>query len=42
MIRQRLDDVPIAGFFAAGEIGPIGNQSFLHGHTAALALFRSR
>lgn len=33
--------LPLAGFFAAGEIGPIGNDSFLHGHTACLALFRS-
>ena len=40
IIRQRLDDVPVAGFFAAGEIGPIGYRSFLHGHTAALAMFR--
>ncbi len=31
---------PLAGFFAAGEIGPIGNQSFVHGHTACLALLR--
>ena len=41
IIRERLGEVPIAGFFAAGEIGPIGGQSFLHGHTACLTLFRS-
>lgn len=40
IINERLGSVPVAGFFAAGEIGPIGEQSFLHGHTAALALFR--
>ncbi|MBL0927462.1 MAG: FIST C-terminal domain-containing protein [Phycisphaerales bacterium] len=34
--------LPLAGFFAAGEIGPIGDRSFLHGHTAALALIRPR
>lgn len=34
--------MPLAGFFAAGEIGPIGDRSFLHGHTASLALFRPR
>lgn len=34
--------MPLAGFFAAGEIGPIGDESFLHGHTASLALFRPR
>lgn len=32
--------VPLAGFFAAGEIGPIGGQAFLHGYTACLACFR--
>jgi small ligand-binding sensory domain FIST len=40
-VRGRLGDLPLAGFFAAGEIGPIGNRSFLHSHTASLALFRS-
>jgi small ligand-binding sensory domain FIST len=33
---------PIAGFFAAGELGPVSNQNFIHGHTASFALFRSR
>ncbi|HEB60654.1 MAG TPA: hypothetical protein ENJ06_02415, partial [Phycisphaeraceae bacterium] len=40
-VKQALGDIPLAGFFAAGEIGPIGNRSFLHGHTASLVLFRS-
>ena len=39
-IRDRLGEIPLAGFFAAGEIGPIGSESFLHGHTAALAILR--
>ena len=30
--------VPLAGFFAGGEIGPVGGESFLHGHTACLAM----
>jgi small ligand-binding sensory domain FIST len=29
---------PLAGFFAAGEIGPIGGRNFLHGYTASVAL----
>jgi small ligand-binding sensory domain FIST len=41
VIRQRLGEVPIAGFFAAGEFGPIGDRSFLHGHTASLAVMRT-
>lgn len=32
--------IPLAGFFAAGEIGPVGRESFLHGYTACLACFR--
>jgi len=35
-------DVPVAGFFAAGEIGPVGGQNFLHGFTASVAVFRPR
>ncbi|MGD1915048.1 MAG: FIST N-terminal domain-containing protein [Phycisphaerales bacterium] len=34
--------MPIAGFFAAGEIGPIQGRTFLHGHTACVALFRGQ
>ncbi|CAG0964848.1 hypothetical protein PHYC_00925 [Phycisphaerales bacterium] len=33
--------VPLAGFFAAGEIGPLDGTSFVHGHTACAAIFRS-
>jgi small ligand-binding sensory domain FIST len=42
IIRARLGEIPIAGFFAAGEFGPIGNRSFLHGHTASLAVIRAK
>lgn len=41
-IQNILGGVNLAGFFAAGEIGPIGGKNFLHGHTASLALFRPR
>ncbi|MEN3271507.1 MAG: hypothetical protein V7636_268 [Actinomycetota bacterium] len=30
---------PLAGMSCAGEIGPIGNRSFVHGFTASVALF---
>ena len=39
-IRARLGNVPIAGLFAAGEIGPIGGTSYLHGHTLAMGIIR--
>ncbi len=32
--------VPLAGFFTAGEIGPIRGVNYLHMHAAALALLR--
>jgi small ligand-binding sensory domain FIST len=34
-----LAGAPVAGFFAAGEIGPVGARSHLHGFTATLAVF---
>jgi small ligand-binding sensory domain FIST len=39
-IQKVIGDINLAGFFCAGEIGPIGSKNFLHGHTASLALFR--
>ena len=30
---------PTAGFFCAGEIGPVGGRNFLHGFTATIAVF---
>lgn len=39
-IARRMRDVPLAGFFAAGEIGPVGDRSWLHGHAAAAAIIR--
>ena len=34
-----LGGAPSAGFFCAGEIGPVGHEPFLHGFTATVALF---
>ncbi|MEX2256074.1 MAG: FIST N-terminal domain-containing protein [Acidimicrobiia bacterium] len=39
VLAELLGPVPAAGGFCAGEIGPIGGQSFLHGFTASVALF---
>ncbi len=38
-VQSELGAIPAAGFFAAGEIGPVGGRSFLHGFTATLAVF---
>jgi small ligand-binding sensory domain FIST len=39
LLASELDDPPIAGFFCAGELGPVGSKNFLHGFTASMALF---
>jgi small ligand-binding sensory domain FIST len=31
--------VPLAGLFAAGEFGPVGDRNFIHGFTASVVLF---
>jgi small ligand-binding sensory domain FIST len=38
-IEELLGGIPLAGFFAAGEIGPIAGHNALHGFTASMALF---
>jgi small ligand-binding sensory domain FIST len=38
-VADGLAGAPAAGFFAAGEIGPVGGESFLHGFTATVAVF---
>lgn len=38
-IQQEMGPLPLAGFFAQGELGPIGGQNFIHGFTASVALF---
>ncbi len=38
-VRGAAPSAPVAGFFAAGELGPVGQRNFIHGHTASLALF---
>jgi small ligand-binding sensory domain FIST len=39
LMHEMLGPIPVAGFFAMGEIGPIGGQNFLHGFTASIVLF---
>ena len=40
--RSAMPQTPAAGFFAAGELGPVGGKNFIHGHTASFALFREK
>jgi small ligand-binding sensory domain FIST len=37
-LQECLGPLPAAGFFAQGEIGPIGKHTFVHGFTASIAL----
>lgn len=39
LIAEMLGEIPMAGFFCAGELGPVGGQNFLHTFTASIALF---
>ncbi len=41
-VSEALGDAPVAGMFCAGEIGPVGPRSFLHGFSAAVTLFGAR
>jgi small ligand-binding sensory domain FIST len=36
--RELLGPIPLAGLFCNGEIGPVGQTTYLHGFTASLAL----
>lgn len=42
VVSSTIESSAVAGMFCAGEIGPVGNRSFLHGFTASVALFGPR
>ncbi len=39
VVSGAIAPAPLAGMFCAGEIGPVGQRSYLHGFTASVALF---
>lgn len=39
LVSGELGQVPVAGFFCAGEFGPVGGKNFLHSFTASMAVF---
>ncbi len=41
LIKATLGAIPVSGFFAAGELGPIGGKNFMHGFTASVVLFEA-
>lgn len=40
LFAQYLPEVPLGGFFCGGEIGPVGQTTFLHGFTSVFAICR--
>jgi small ligand-binding sensory domain FIST len=38
-IQELLGPLPLAGFFAQGELGPVGRKNYIHGFTASILLF---
>jgi small ligand-binding sensory domain FIST len=41
-VQAAFNGVPLAGFFAQGELGPVQRKNFLHGFTASVALFEPK
>lgn len=40
LFDRHIHRVPISGFFCGGEIGPVGNTTFLHGYTSVFGICR--
>ena len=40
-LRRAFGEIPVAGFFAAGELGPVAGRNFVHGFTASMLLLRN-
>jgi small ligand-binding sensory domain FIST len=41
-IQRYLGPIPVGGFFCNGEIGPVGSETYLHGFTSVVGLFRPK
>ena len=42
VFREGLGDIPLAGFFCNGEIGPVGEVTYIHGYTSSIGILRPR
>jgi len=40
LFQEFLGDLPLSGFFCGGEIGPVGDTTFLHGYTSVFGICR--
>jgi small ligand-binding sensory domain FIST len=41
LFRRYFQDTVVGGFFCGGEIGPVGERTFLHGYTSVFAICRA-
>jgi small ligand-binding sensory domain FIST len=41
LFAEHFPGVPLGGFFAAGEIGPVRGMTFVHGYTSVFGIFRA-
>ena len=42
MFRDIVGNIPLGGFFCNGEIGPVGETTYLHGYTSSFGIFRPK
>jgi small ligand-binding sensory domain FIST len=42
LVQRHLGPLPMGGFFCNGEIGPVNGQTYLHGYTSSIGVFRGR
>jgi small ligand-binding sensory domain FIST len=42
LLQQFVGPIPVGGFFCSGEIGPVGQSTFLHGFTSVFGIFRAK
>ncbi len=42
LFRRYLNNIQLSGFFSNGEIGPVGNSTFVHNYTSVFGICRSK
>jgi small ligand-binding sensory domain FIST len=42
LFSRYCNQIPLGGFFCNGEIGPVGENTYLHGFTSSFGIFRQR
>ena len=40
LVQSMRGPLPLAGFFANGEFGPVGGRNYVHGYTSSLVVIR--